>query len=339
MTNLNLNLTYLSETVTNNFNVTVLNILFGLAISFAVLVIITKNPIFSVLYLIGLFLNIAAYLCFIGLAFIGLAYLLVYVGAISILFLFILMLINIRSSELSSETYKSIPLVIIVSFSLMVVLGGAISYLDAASIVPVKTVFTESWDNIISANNHITAIGNILYTSVFMYLIVTSIILLLAMVGAIVITLKPTRNLENKSSETKGFILENIIGDIADTIASLSAVSEFLSQAASSVYEGTPGDIADALSDTEVAKQTARDALSEAGASGVRGAQMAAAYAYDAASQAHNAVRETAAMSDAIQAGAPVDPAAANATISGAANVCQNSSNMVAQTAASISGK
>lgn len=86
-----------------------------LIISFfsGILVITTKNPIVSVLYLILLFSCMASYLIFLGLKFLGLSYLLVYVGAVSILFLFILMLINIRVSELIYNTSNTIPLSIL----------------------------------------------------------------------------------------------------------------------------------------------------------------------------------------------------------------------------------
>ena len=70
--------------------------------------------IVSVLFLIGLFLCISAYLILTGLNFIGLSYLLVYIGAVSILFLFILMLINVRISELLIDSINSIPLAILV---------------------------------------------------------------------------------------------------------------------------------------------------------------------------------------------------------------------------------
>jgi NADH-ubiquinone oxidoreductase chain 6 len=95
--------------------VEVLDILSLVAILCGILVIITKNPIVSVLFLIGLFVSIASYLSMLGLNFIGLSYLLVYVGAVSILFLFILMLINVRVSELLSNTSNSIPLAIIIA--------------------------------------------------------------------------------------------------------------------------------------------------------------------------------------------------------------------------------
>jgi NADH-ubiquinone oxidoreductase chain 6 len=102
----------------NGYSDYITDILYAISLVFSVFVIINKNPIVSVLYLIGLFLSIATYLIVIGISFIGISYLLVYVGAVSILFLFILMLINIRVSELLTETKNSIPLVFLVTILL-----------------------------------------------------------------------------------------------------------------------------------------------------------------------------------------------------------------------------
>jgi len=107
----------LNEVYTNGFKIEFLDLLSVLSILCGILVIVSKNPIVSVLFLIGLFFSIAGYLMMLGLNFIGFSYLLVYVGAVSILFLFILMLINIRISELLSSTNKSIPLVILIIIS------------------------------------------------------------------------------------------------------------------------------------------------------------------------------------------------------------------------------
>jgi NADH-ubiquinone oxidoreductase chain 6 len=109
-----LNLFVLNETFTNGFNYSFLNVIDVTSILCGVAVIVSKNPIVSVLFLIGLFLDIAGYLMMLGINFIGLSYLLVYVGAVSILFLFILMLINVRVSELITDTNNSIPLAIII---------------------------------------------------------------------------------------------------------------------------------------------------------------------------------------------------------------------------------
>src|SRR6202020_2915115 len=107
----------LHKIYTNGYRVEVLDIVSLVAVLCSILVIISKNPIVSVLFLIGLFLSIASYLMILGLNFIGISYLLVYVGAVSILFLFILMLINVRISELLSNTSNSIPLGIIITIS------------------------------------------------------------------------------------------------------------------------------------------------------------------------------------------------------------------------------
>jgi NADH-ubiquinone oxidoreductase chain 6 len=107
----------LNETFTNGYRNEILNFISIASIICSILVIISKNPIVSVLFLIGLFLSISSYLIILGINFIGLSYLLVYVGAVSILFLFILMLINIRISELFSDTNNSIPLAIIIAIA------------------------------------------------------------------------------------------------------------------------------------------------------------------------------------------------------------------------------
>jgi NADH-ubiquinone oxidoreductase chain 6 len=107
-----------------------LDILAFSSIGFAVLIITSKNPIVSVLYLISLFLTISVYLIAIGMHFIGLAYLLVYIGAISMLFLFTVMLINVRESELTNYTVNSAPLALIFSVVLFNILYGT-DYLDS----------------------------------------------------------------------------------------------------------------------------------------------------------------------------------------------------------------
>ncbi len=220
----------LYETFSNGYRDEVLDILSLASIFCGVLVIISKNPIVSVLFLIGLFFSISCYLIVLGINFIGLSYLLVYVGAVSILFLFILMLINVRISELLSNTSNSIPLAILITIafnypvyqvlpysvasfnSYTISLNNTINdlinnnYSDYLNkmfnfISPVTNsqelnngeisfVTSKAWDGNLSEASHITSIGNIMYTSYSIWLILTSIILLLAMVGAIVITIK-----------------------------------------------------------------------------------------------------------------------------------------------------
>jgi NADH-ubiquinone oxidoreductase chain 6 len=122
------------ESITNGFDIKSLDVLSILALGAGIAVITTKNPIQSLMYLIGLFGFIAVYLIFCGLTFIGFSYLIVYIGAVSILFLFILMLINIRSSELQSNNSNSIPLalfiVILVNYVVFEILPYSIAILN-----------------------------------------------------------------------------------------------------------------------------------------------------------------------------------------------------------------
>ena len=223
------NIFILNETFTNGYRIEILNYISIVSIICGIFVIISKNPILSVLFLIGLFLSISSYLIILGISFIGLSYLLVYVGAVSILFLFILMLINIRISELISDPSNSIPLAIIIviafNYPMYQILPYSIAgfnsytidlnntlndiwynnysdffnkvfYLITNKIDNEEILFVTSniWDGNLAEISHITTIGNIMYTTYSLWLILASIILLLAMVGAIVITIKQRQN-------------------------------------------------------------------------------------------------------------------------------------------------
>src|SRR6516162_167109 len=117
-----------TETYTNGYLGEFLDILSLISVIFGIFTIISKNPIVSVLFLIFLFSSVSIYLIMLGINFIGISYLLVYVGAVSILFIFILMLINIRISELLSTTGNSIPLAIMITLSFYYPISQIISY-------------------------------------------------------------------------------------------------------------------------------------------------------------------------------------------------------------------
>ena len=88
------------------------------AIISAILVIIAKNPVISVIFLISLILNSALFLIIKGMPFIGISYILVYLGAIIVLFLFVIMMINIKLTdilEIGSQYTKNIPLALAIS--------------------------------------------------------------------------------------------------------------------------------------------------------------------------------------------------------------------------------
>src|SRR3981189_3552486 len=117
------NIFLIKDFLSNGFIPEFIDIIYILSILFGILTIINKNPVVSVLCLIGLFVNISGLLILIGFSYIGLSYILVYVGAVSILFLFILMLINIRISELLSETNNDIPLAILTVMLFYFIIG------------------------------------------------------------------------------------------------------------------------------------------------------------------------------------------------------------------------
>jgi NADH-ubiquinone oxidoreductase chain 6 len=96
-----------------------LNLLALGAILSSVLVITSKNPVISVLYLISVFINTAGYLILLGIGFVGIAYILVYIGAITVLFLFVIMMINIKLVdilEVGREYTKNLPLALSIGF-------------------------------------------------------------------------------------------------------------------------------------------------------------------------------------------------------------------------------
>lgn len=218
----------INDNLSGGYNIFTLGILSLGSIVSSILVITAKNPIISVLFLISLFANISGYLILIGLNFIGISYLLVYIGAISILFIFILMLINIRISELHTNNNDNIPLgfllsllffyplISIIPFNILNIKNNLnlifnwINYkLFNSSLLldnmpnkfesyilnyNIKYSSSDNWENKLIENSQISSIGNIIYTNYSIWLIVASMILLLSMVGAIIITIKPYVN-------------------------------------------------------------------------------------------------------------------------------------------------
>lgn len=196
---------------------TFINILSFGAILSSVLVITSKNPVVAVIFLISLFINTAGYLILLGIGFVGISYIIVYVGAITVLFLFVIMMINIRLLdilEIGSEYTKNLPLAFLVGtlfvyeifsvipFSLNNIavlnlpldilnlindffLSQASSSSPLLSYLPVVSISTESPDFFISGFTQISVLGQGLYTYGAMWLLLSSIILLLSMVSAI----------------------------------------------------------------------------------------------------------------------------------------------------------
>jgi len=109
-----------------------LDILAFAAVLSGILVITAKNPVISVLFLISVFINVAGYLVLLGVTYLGLAYLIIYVGAIAILFLFVIMMLNLRLVELidtGQEYTQNLPLGAII---------GSLFFFELLSLLPVS---------------------------------------------------------------------------------------------------------------------------------------------------------------------------------------------------------
>ena len=141
-------------------------------------VIFSKNPVNSVLFLVLAFLNSTFLFILIGAEFVGIILAIVYIGAVAILFLFVVMMLDIQMTTLMFNIKKYIPLALLFAGVIL----AEIIYL---------TVFKSSKSNlseIVRSPNNTEEIGNVLYTKYFIDFQLSGIVLLLAMIGAIVLT-------------------------------------------------------------------------------------------------------------------------------------------------------
>ena len=158
-----------------------------LIITSSLLVITSKNPIHSVLFLILVFFNTSILFLFSNAEFLAMVVLIVYIGAVAVLFLFVIMMIDINISKLRQTFLNYLPIGLLVGFIILLELIYVVSQS--------KLNFTET---ISTNNNNISnqmldntkAIGNILYTDYFLLFQISGIILLVAMIGAIFLTIR-----------------------------------------------------------------------------------------------------------------------------------------------------
>ena len=147
-------------------------------ITTCIFVIFSKNPVNSVLFLVLAFLNSTFLFILIGAEFVGIILAIVYIGAVAILFLFVVMMLDIQITTLMFNIKRYIPLALLFAGVIL----AEIIYL---------TVFKSSKSNlseIIRSSNNTEEIGNVLYTKYFIDFQLSGIVLLLAMIGAIVLT-------------------------------------------------------------------------------------------------------------------------------------------------------
>ncbi len=156
-----------------------------LAILSAVLVIMSRNPVHSVLWLIMAFFNAAGLMVLAGAEFIAMLLVIVYVGAVAVLFLFVVMMLNIDFAELRAGFVRNFPLGLLIALVLLAELVFGIGAWRAGSIDLAPSGATEAAP---MAASNIAAIGQVLYGKYLFLFESAGIILLVAMVGAIVLT-------------------------------------------------------------------------------------------------------------------------------------------------------
>ena len=169
-----------------------------IAIFSAIMVVASKNTVHSVFFLILDFISISCLFIMIGAEFLGMIMLIVYVGAVAVLFLFVVMMLNVAQQKnqwfesTSDNTHIPIGLLIsvVIFFELVIVIGGWKYKPDLLSSVSV-----EINQNI--TNTH--SIGNILYTDYIHLFQLSGMILLVAMIGAIVLTYRKRSGIKRQS--------------------------------------------------------------------------------------------------------------------------------------------
>jgi NADH-quinone oxidoreductase subunit J len=164
----------------------------------AIMVITVVNPVHSVLFLVLVFLNAAGMLFVLQLEFIPLTFIIVYVGAIAILFLFVVMMLDIKVTSKSNDFFKYLPIGGLVGCLFIFEVLNTLNY---SFIIPNKdnivNTFT-SWISTVDKVTNLEALGQLLYTYYFIYFLISGIILLVAMLGAIVLTLQFNKTVKNQ---------------------------------------------------------------------------------------------------------------------------------------------
>jgi NADH-ubiquinone oxidoreductase chain 6 len=192
---------------------------FGILFS-SIISITSNNPIISIIFLITAFVNAAGYLILLGINFIGISYVVIYVGAIAVLFLFIILMINIKLTDILDTGYnftKNLPLGLNIASLLLFIFFSVAAQINlfpfsAHPLVPTldplglgalnglgSSPLAKEVEDISSINllefTQIEVLGHFLYTYASIFLIILSLILLLAMLAIIIISKKNITNI------------------------------------------------------------------------------------------------------------------------------------------------
>jgi NADH-quinone oxidoreductase subunit J len=168
----------------------------GITVASAVMVISSKNPVHSVLFLILAFVNAAGLFVLLGAEFLAMILIVVYVGAVAVLFLFVVMMLDVDFTELRQGFLNYLPVGALVGAvllaELLVVLGAWVIGPDVAK--SITAPIPPSGDI-----NNTQALGLVLYTRYVYFFQAAGVILLVAMIGAIVLTLQHKPNVRRQN--------------------------------------------------------------------------------------------------------------------------------------------
>ena len=177
-----------------------------LLISSSFMVILSKNPIYSAFFLILSFCNSCNILLFLGLDYLALTTLLIYIGAISILFLFVLMLINLGVIELRNHVFQLAPILTAISGIFLIFNFTTILFKSSpinksfiySEIIPMYTEVSDNLEltSIYKLDVNIKTLGLLIYSEFSQFLFLAALLLLLAMIGTIYLSYLKTFNLK-----------------------------------------------------------------------------------------------------------------------------------------------
>jgi NADH-quinone oxidoreductase subunit J len=168
----------------------------GVCIASAFMVIAARNPVHSVLYLILAFVNAAGLLVMLGAEFLAMILIVVYVGAVAVLFLFVIMMLDVDFTELKQGFLQYLPLGSLLFLVFLLELGGVV--FTWALGPDVSQAFASPIPPLANATNT-EALGAVLYTRYVYFFQASGLILLVAMVGAIVLTLRHKPNVKRQN--------------------------------------------------------------------------------------------------------------------------------------------
>ncbi|WP_460451370.1 NADH-quinone oxidoreductase subunit J [Alsobacter sp. SYSU BS001988] len=160
----------------------------GITVASALMVISSKNPVHSVLFLILAFVNAAGLFLLMGAEFLAMILVVVYVGAVAVLFLFVVMMLDVDFAELRQGFLSYLPFGAVVALLLLVELVLVVTtYALEPGALKLPAPASPSADALIPNTE---ALGRVLYTQYLYYFQASGLILLVAMIGAIVLTLR-----------------------------------------------------------------------------------------------------------------------------------------------------